>query len=612
MRLSAIFFAFLVIFCFLVLCFISKEIYLFHTNTYQEIANYYTQKYAQIYQNQLFTKKLFTQKTHQQAFYFLYLGASISLSLFLILIFQKNTVLRYIEVVLAEISYLKKVILQSFSQKITITVCKRFFLVFFAVICFVWHQIYSYQNCFLSMDESFSWLYFGSQPFFVVLSHYPIPNNHIFYNLCVGISKIFISDAVLALRIPSIISFWALLVLVFGYLSKRANFEIAFLSVIMIGLGFSQSIFSVQGRGYMICTFLIVLALFSLLEYLRNHKKIYLVSFILACILGFLTVPVFLFPMIGFYAYLLVFQVNRHTFKRYFRVFFVVGLLVSAGVLLAYLPLFVYSGVHSLAGNDYVTAVKDNAVFFGHILPISIKETIIYLFSLPKYISFLICLMAFLGGFCILFSIKKRQKSAANLVDNQTLFYQALSNENIPNENIVYQKTFQPFFLFLLVSLVVAFWVVCLMRVFPIYRIWTYYGVFFSILLSFTIDFFFKKQLKNIVVLMIILAGLFYGSFMQFDKEIESFYHADSKKLHKAIQKEAQNIVKQKKSVYFDEDGFYIAFWLKNAHSDSYDSKKYLLQDECKADIAVISTEYVPACKKLEKEIWFLHFFVRK
>jgi len=565
------------------------ETYYFFTHSREQIIFHYLQNNPNIYKPSVFKEFYFTENTYKQALWFVSLAVGVGGMLNIVYWkyrnFCKKLCQNAVQLCIGHFFQFRKYVLACSKGQIILLV--------FAFLSILVHQIYTYQHIFVAMDEAFSWLFFASQGSFVTLTHYPVPNNHIFYNLCSLFWSNFIGDEILAMRLTSIIAFWILLLLIFYYFLKTTNFQTALFALMLVGLGFSQSVFAVQGRGYMLVALCFFVALWSLQTYLNNQNKGYLVFFTLACVIGFWTIPVFLYVFVSLYAYL-IFAVWRKTIpKKVFIDFFKAGLIIGGIVYLCYCPVLMYSGFSALAGNENVSSkTYDTAWFFGYILSIALRESVIYVMSLPKYTSFAV--------FAIL----------------AIAFWQMYRK----SKNLHFRFLWE----FLLVSLVVTFAVICLMRAFPFYRVWTYYAIFLAILLAWLFDWLFsvlknkwfcafrcfersrnvqKTYFKYPLVWLISLNGLLaVGSYFQFWREIQDFYDLKAYEHHKNLTEASMDIIRKQQNVYLTVEAFYVKFWLE------YTGNTHLLrQNSCKADVAVSKgSEAVPVCQEADREIWFL------
>lgn len=562
------------LFALVVTLWFGQQIYYFSTHNHSQIIDDYLLAYPFIYKPQVFRKYYFTPIAYEQAKWWLFASNLILIGLNILLWKSKKFCQNLLAASLALFLYHIKSFKKHFQH---LSKSQRLVLVF-VLMSIAWHQAYMYRHIFVTMDETFSWLFFTSQGFFPTITHYPVPNNHVFYNLCSLFWSNFIYDPILAMRLTSILSFWLLLLLIFYYFLRTANFQTVIFAIILIGFGFSQSVFAVQGRGYMLVALCFFVALWSLQAYPKNQQKAYLVYFVLASTIGFWTIPVSLYVFVSFYAYLLFFIWWKEKNRVVFIHFFGAGVLVSVLVYLCYCPILVYSSFSALAGNENVSPkTYDSTWFFGYILSIALRESVIYVISLPKYVSYFVFVL--LGIFLWLMARKT------------------------PNTNFLF------LWRFLLVSLPVTFIVICLMQAFPFYRIWTYYAILLAILAAWGVYHFIfsKKQISNVFLLgfnvLMAVAGYF-----QFWREIQDFYDPKAYQHHKKLENIALQIVEKKQNIYLSVKAFYIRFWIE------YKQANHLIkQNSCKADIAVAEIpEPAPLCQEAQQDIWFLRFYTYK
>lgn len=205
-------------------------------------------------------------------------------------------------------------------------------------------------------DEAFSALNFAKQPLVRLISYYPIPNNHIFFNLLNHFWCNFFTNSFVSGRVLSIV-FYCLLIcgnfFLFYHFTKN-NF-ISFLCCLLLSLQFIVWGFGHQGRGYALCHLLQWIGFVCFYYYFfsnRNSKHEALGVLIFCNVIGMWTVPVYL--------YFIVFQVLSATIiclfrRKLFFQFWLALLLSGIGVFLVYLPAFCYSGIGSLLGGGYNT-----------------------------------------------------------------------------------------------------------------------------------------------------------------------------------------------------------------------------------------------------------------
>ena len=121
-------------------------------------------------------------------------------------------------------------------------------------------------------DESATFMWYASQPFYVGLSKYTAPNNHLFHTLLVHISYQLFGDSVFSLRFPAFLA--GVLIIPFTYLTFRYVYD-RHTGLFTAALAGSSSLliqYSTNARGYTLVTlfFLLLLLCFA---HLRKHRE---------------------------------------------------------------------------------------------------------------------------------------------------------------------------------------------------------------------------------------------------------------------------------------------------------------------------------------------------
>ncbi len=214
----------------------------------------------------------------------------------------------------------------------------------------------------LHVDERFTYLYFVSKGWAVSAAYYPNPNNHILFSLLCNISDAFLASPLLVLRLPSLL--FGMAALAGFWLSARYCFSFGVAIFATALLAFTPVVFGygIQGRGYSLLLGWTIAACFGLVKIVslpvrqagrQNAKPLYATLFVASSILGFYTVPVFLYPFAG----MCVYAVLCFSWKRKYLPlanFLFLAALVAVGVFVLYLPVFVFNGWHSVSGNAWV------------------------------------------------------------------------------------------------------------------------------------------------------------------------------------------------------------------------------------------------------------------
>ena len=234
------------------------------------------------------------------------------------------------------------------------------------------------------VDELETYYSFVKEGFLLTNVFYPYPNNHVFFNYFYLLSSHLFDHVLLAARLPSFIFYHLLLLLIFfGILRYCKSTKAAFASVLLCMFLFPSSVYAMQGRGYILFSWLMLLAVFSLLLALEQRKwqNEALTVFVLTSALGAFTIPVFLLPFIS----MLLFAGGKILLRRDWLMLkkgivsvLMVGLLVS----FCYLPIFIFSGLGAITANQFVLPSQVHN-FYTDVAPLVVAEMLSYLASTP-------------------------------------------------------------------------------------------------------------------------------------------------------------------------------------------------------------------------------------
>jgi hypothetical protein len=221
------------------------------------------------------------------------------------------------------------------------------------------YRIYFFSAFPLHTDELCSYLFFARSGPFIAITSYPIPNNHVFFNLfCSLLSRIPYLSPKAVMRLPSMAGDLLLLYGLFCLFTRWGGFRRGIIVVAGVAFCYFTSYFAVQGRGYQwqeLCALVSILSCWECL--LCGGERRGFALFVVSSVAGFYINPTFAYhflALILFFGYLLIVRRDRGGLR-----FFVRGLLiVMMAVALFYLPLILVSGWKALTGNEYVTGAK--------------------------------------------------------------------------------------------------------------------------------------------------------------------------------------------------------------------------------------------------------------
>jgi hypothetical protein len=225
-------------------------------------------------------------------------------------------------------------------------------------------------------DEAYTFLEYSSRPFYVALSLYNAPNNHLLHTMLVRIAYLVFGDHPWALRLPVLLA--GLCLVPASYVAARSLYRSsgALLAAALVASSSMLIEYSTNARGYIVVALLFV-SLIPLVAYLsRNQNWAAWVSFALLGALGFYTIPTMLYPFGGLCVWLMLsaaFEAPCTAARN------LVGELVIAcglGAVLTlelYTPVLAVSGPAAVFANKWVAAKPFRTFLVG--LPPSLAST---------------------------------------------------------------------------------------------------------------------------------------------------------------------------------------------------------------------------------------------
>ncbi|HEY8401797.1 MAG TPA: glycosyltransferase family 39 protein, partial [Cytophagaceae bacterium] len=179
----------------------------------------------------------------------------------------------------------------------------------------------------LTEDEVFSYVYLVEKGLGVSAVYYPGPNNHILYSLSCVFIDIFVDNPRWIMRLPALLASLCLPLLFFYFAAKLTDRGVAFLASALSLFSAHILHYSFHGRGYIYIILFTVIALFSVILYLKARQNRWLVLSGVSSVLGFYTIPIFLYPFVSVYFYLFIVVLLKKDFKELRKVIFVIALI---------------------------------------------------------------------------------------------------------------------------------------------------------------------------------------------------------------------------------------------------------------------------------------------
>ena len=225
-------------------------------------------------------------------------------------------------------------------------------------------------------DEAYSYLQYAAHPFYVAVSFYNAPNNHLFHTLLVWISYRVLGNQPWALRMPVLLA--GLCLVPATYVAARSLYRSEG-ALLAAGLVASSSIlieFSTNARGYgLVC--LVSTLLISVAAYALGGEN-WAAWFVVAGLstIGFYTIPIMLYPFGGIVVWLLLSAALGGAKPNARSV--MAGLcwavaFAAFATVEVYMPVFAVSGPGAVIANKWVKGIPFH--IFLRNLPLSLAST---------------------------------------------------------------------------------------------------------------------------------------------------------------------------------------------------------------------------------------------
>ena len=225
-----------------------------------------------------------------------------------------------------------------------------------AILCLVcaFSRLYFLPKLPLHVDERFTYLYFVSKGWLVSAAYYPNPNNHILFSLLCNAANWLFSSPLRVLRVSAFVC--GLAAMAGFWLTVRYYFSALFAALATAMLAFTPPVFGygIQGRGYSLLLFWVIVSAAAIVKIVssREIKPAVASLFGISSVLGFYTIPVFLYPFAGMMC-VLVLYFRKNTWQQWRRLGILLAVIAS-GIGLLYMPVFLVNGPQSVSGNSWV------------------------------------------------------------------------------------------------------------------------------------------------------------------------------------------------------------------------------------------------------------------
>ena len=211
-------------------------------------------------------------------------------------------------------------------------------------------------------DELLSYQFFVREGAVVISSFYPLPNNHIFFNLCCAMGRPVLGQhPLLLMRIPSFLAAALGTGLSYALLTRLTNFRLATLVTGLFNLTPAALYYAASGRGYYLQLVLIQLGFFAVvgLGARPNYRRLCWLVLVVSSILGLYTIPTYVYPLASLLlGAALVLGTRQERRTVLWAKLLMALLLIGMGAALLYAPVGAVSGWSRLLANSYVVPIS--------------------------------------------------------------------------------------------------------------------------------------------------------------------------------------------------------------------------------------------------------------
>ena len=304
----------------------------------------------------------------------------------------------------------------------------------------------------LHTDEVASYDYFVSKGWLATLVFYPMPNNHIFFNMIAGMFHVFFTDILWTMRVPTLLIGLAGTLVVHSMLLRITAPLVAVLTTAFFSFSGMSLYLMVIGRGYAIlftCAAISSLALI-LLRRGGSHQRLFWILYFFCTVAGSITVPTYLYALLANLLFgLYIFRSSAYR-KQLKPLAITTGAAIALTIIL-YMPVLLVSGTSALFENRYLASLPLTVASERMLDHLILSEQLLFGSIVLQPWLFLSVVT---GGTLMLFSKEHRGPTLLCLLHILLPYMIATLQGVLPPERVLFPKHF--FFVLLLALLVHA------------------------------------------------------------------------------------------------------------------------------------------------------------
>ena len=195
-------------------------------------------------------------------------------------------------------------------QKFQLEKKEKVYLIFFLSLYLI-YGIFHILNFPLFIDEALTFNGYSSQNLITIITNYKEPNNHIFFSLIAHFFNYLPFPTLINLRLPNLLLGIIASLIFYFILRSKYNRKIIIIPHLFFTFCYFFTFYSVFARGYMLIILATIVCYYCIEKLIRKFKIKYLLIYSITSIIGFYTIPVFLYTSATFIIYLII-----HFFKN--------------------------------------------------------------------------------------------------------------------------------------------------------------------------------------------------------------------------------------------------------------------------------------------------------
>ncbi len=226
-----------------------------------------------------------------------------------------------------------------------------------------------YLNQPMRFDEAYTYNAYSSQPWFVAISKYDAPNNHVLHSLLVLVSTRLFGDAPCIVRLPAFFAGVLLIPATMLLTAAVGGSRSATLAGLLVATSSPLIEYSTNARGYTLVCLCAVCGWLITVRLVRRCDGAAWLCWGVLAVIGCWTIPVMVYPLLMQLAWMECqchTGVTKRAYGGTFRAWSC-GVIASAAAttLVCYLPVLLVSGPRSLFGNAYVQPLSFSQLLGG-------------------------------------------------------------------------------------------------------------------------------------------------------------------------------------------------------------------------------------------------------